>query len=151
MNVKQIRAMRREGKSMAEVAAHFGVDEATIRKRLGVRRAGYVQRDYKMLDRITKERKDKYSVRSVMECLDRFQHDEDFEATEQKDFEPCEHPAGSDEKIIELMRRAELGLPLYHPKDNPEVLPQRETDPYEIPLMDLTTDGRLIRGSVNKF
>jgi len=151
MRQKQIRSMRRLGWSIKQIAAYFGCEEGDVRKRLKVTRSGYVNRDYGRLNKITAERKDVYSVRSVMECLDRHQHDEDYEPCAECDFEPCEHPAGSDEKIVELMRRAELGLPLYHPEDNPAVLPQRETDPYTIPFADLTTDGRRVRGSANKF
>ena len=154
MRQKQIRSMRRLGWTIKQIAAYFGCEEADVRRKLKVRRAGYVHRDFGRLNKITAERKDVYSKRSVMHCLERLQHDEDYEPCAECEFEPCEHPAGSDEKIVELMRRAELGLPLYHPKDNPEVLPQREADPYTIPLdVDLhkaVTNGRLMRGSINK-
>lgn len=34
---------------------------------------------------------------------------------------PTHHAAGTDEKIEVMAERAKMGLPLYHPEDNPDV------------------------------
>jgi hypothetical protein len=56
-------------------------------------------------------------MRNVFEAIERFGHDEDFAPCVTDDFSPTEAPAGSPEKLAELARRVQLGLPLWHPMD----------------------------------
>ncbi|HAO00053.1 MAG TPA: hypothetical protein DCQ98_22630 [Planctomycetaceae bacterium] len=54
---------------------------------------------------------------NVFEAILKFGHDEDFVPQASTDFIPTDAPAGSAEKIEELRRRVELGLPLWHTED----------------------------------
>ncbi|MCO6455068.1 MAG: hypothetical protein J5I93_07185 [Pirellulaceae bacterium] len=56
-------------------------------------------------------------VQNVFEAILKYGHDEDFNPEATMEFLPTEAPAGSQEKIDELRRRVELGLPLWHEKD----------------------------------
>lgn len=57
------------------------------------------------------------AMKNVFEYLLRLGHDEDFQPQVDPRFEPTDAPMGSKEKIEVLARRAQLGLPLWHPKD----------------------------------
>lgn len=54
---------------------------------------------------------------NVFEAILKYGHDEDFVPQASCDFQPTDAPAGSQEKIEELRRRVELGLPLWHTED----------------------------------
>ena len=54
---------------------------------------------------------------NVFEAILKYGHDEDFEPQKSEEFNPTDAPAGSAEKIEELRRRVELGLPLWHTED----------------------------------
>ena len=54
---------------------------------------------------------------NVFEAILEAGHDEDFEPAVSDEFIATDAPAGSREKIEELCRRVELGLPLWHPDD----------------------------------
>jgi len=56
-------------------------------------------------------------MRNVFEAIEKFGHDEDFAPRHSPDFMPTAAPAGSPEKLAELARRVEQGLPLWHPSD----------------------------------
>lgn len=56
-------------------------------------------------------------MQNVFEYLVRLGHDEDFQPHIDPRFQPTDAPMGSKEKIEVLARRAQLGLPLWHPKD----------------------------------
>ena len=56
-------------------------------------------------------------MRNVFEAILEFGHDEDFAPAETDDYLPTEAPAGSPDKIAELARRIEMGVPLWHPED----------------------------------
>ena len=59
-------------------------------------------------------------TRTVYTDLESVRHDEDFipvAATL-----PCHYPAGSDEKIAAMRRRAEIGEDIWHRDDNANVL-----------------------------
>jgi len=56
-------------------------------------------------------------MKNVFEYLVRLGHDEDFQPQIDQRFEPTDAPMGSQEKIEVLARRAQLGLPLWHPND----------------------------------
>lgn len=56
-------------------------------------------------------------IRNVFDAINRFGHDEDFDPMADDSFGPTMAPAGSAEKIEELRRRVELGLPLWHDSD----------------------------------
>lgn len=56
-------------------------------------------------------------VSNVFEAILKYGHDEDFAPAESDNFIPTDAPAGSDEKISELRRRVELGVPLWHEED----------------------------------
>jgi len=57
-------------------------------------------------------------MRNVFEAILQFGHDEDFVPNENRDeFSPTEAPAGSNQKLEELARRVEQGMPLWHPSD----------------------------------
>ena len=56
-------------------------------------------------------------VSNVFEAILKYGHDEDFAPAESDNFIPTNAPAGSDEKISELRRRVELGVPLWHEED----------------------------------
>ena len=57
-------------------------------------------------------------MRNVFEAILQFCHDEDFVPNEDRgEFAPTEAPAGSNQKLEELARRVEQGLPLWHPSD----------------------------------
>ena len=56
-------------------------------------------------------------VSNVFEAILKYGHDEDFAPAESDSFMPTDAPAGSDEKIAELRRRVELGVPLWHDED----------------------------------
>lgn len=56
-------------------------------------------------------------VRNVFEAILKYGHDEDFAPSADENFDATLAPAGSDEKIEELRRRVELGLPLWHQDD----------------------------------
>ena len=56
-------------------------------------------------------------VSNVFEAILKYGHDEDFAPAESNNFIPTDAPAGSDEKISELRRRVELGVPLWHEED----------------------------------
>jgi hypothetical protein len=49
------------------------------------------------------------------------------------DFEPTEHPAGSPEKRAVIAWRAANGYPLWHPKDNPEVVKSEAEEGWTVP------------------
>jgi len=54
---------------------------------------------------------------NVFEAILKFGHDEDFVPQSTGEFKPTDAPAGSAEKIEELRRRVELGMPLWHGED----------------------------------
>jgi len=56
-------------------------------------------------------------MNNVFKYLQRLGHDEDFQPHIDQRFKPTDAPVGSKEKIDVLARRAQLGLPLWHPKD----------------------------------
>ena len=56
-------------------------------------------------------------VNNVFEAILKYGHDEDFMPESGEDFEATNAPAGSSEKIEELRRRVELGMPLWHESD----------------------------------
>jgi hypothetical protein len=56
-------------------------------------------------------------MRNVFDAIERYGHDEDYAPSVTTEFHPTEAPAGSPEKLAELARRIELGLPLWHPSD----------------------------------
>ena len=56
-------------------------------------------------------------VRNVFEAILKYGHDEDFSPLENDQFKPTNAAAGSQDKIDELRRRVELGLPLWHDSD----------------------------------
>ena len=56
-------------------------------------------------------------VNNVFEAILKYGHDEDFMPEYGEDFEATDAPAGSSEKIEELRRRVELGMPLWHDSD----------------------------------
>ena len=56
-------------------------------------------------------------IGNVFEAILKYGHDEDFSPTANSDFQATDAPAGSSEKIEELRRRVELGLPLWHRND----------------------------------
>lgn len=56
-------------------------------------------------------------MRNVFEAILENGHDEDFEPICSGEFMATDAPAGSPEKLAELARRVELGLPLWHPED----------------------------------
>jgi len=56
-------------------------------------------------------------VNNVFEAILKYGHDEDFMPESGEDFEATDAPAGSSEKIEELRRRVELGMPLWHEAD----------------------------------
>lgn len=56
-------------------------------------------------------------MRNVFQAILECGHDEDFMPVETDDFVSTEAPAGSSEKINELARRVQQGLPLWHPED----------------------------------
>ena len=58
-----------------------------------------------------------HNVRNVFEAILKYGHDEDFNPDENDGFEPTDAPAGSQNKIDELRKRVELGLPLWHKDD----------------------------------
>lgn len=57
------------------------------------------------------------SIGNVFEAILKYGHDEDFNPVATASFRPTDAPAGSPEKIEELRRRVELGLPLWHNRD----------------------------------
>jgi hypothetical protein len=57
------------------------------------------------------------SVNNVFEAILKYGHDEDFVPASSEEFQPTDAPAGSDDKIAELRRRVELGMPLWHNSD----------------------------------
>lgn len=57
------------------------------------------------------------NVNNVFEAILKYGHDEDFLPAESNNFIPTDAPAGSTQKIDELRRRVELGLPLWHTAD----------------------------------
>jgi len=56
-------------------------------------------------------------MRNVFEAIEKYGHDEDYSPRQSLEFQPTEAPAGSPEKLAELARRIEMGLPLWHPRD----------------------------------
>ena len=56
-------------------------------------------------------------ISNVFEAILKYGHDEDFVPYPSNDFEASDAPAGSQEKIEELRRRVELGMPLWHSSD----------------------------------
>ena len=60
---------------------------------------------------------DSSKVSNVFEAILKYGHDEDFAPTESDEFDATDAPAGSDEKIEELRRRVQLGMPLWHGND----------------------------------
>jgi len=56
-------------------------------------------------------------MRNVFEAIQKFGHDEDYAPRVSGEFVPTEAPAGSPEKLAEMARRIEAGLPLWHPSD----------------------------------
>jgi hypothetical protein len=56
-------------------------------------------------------------MRNVFEAIAKCGHDEDFAPRDSGDFMPTEAPAGSPEKLAEMARRIEMGVPLWHPSD----------------------------------
>lgn len=54
---------------------------------------------------------------NVFDAILKYGHDEDFEPQASNEFEATNAPAGSAEKIEELRRRVELGMPLWHTED----------------------------------
>jgi hypothetical protein len=54
---------------------------------------------------------------TVEQAIQRRGNDDDFEASNTKDWYPVSHRPGSLEKIHELRRRADEGMPLWHPHD----------------------------------
>ncbi|MBI1901435.1 MAG: hypothetical protein HYS13_10035 [Planctomycetia bacterium] len=56
-------------------------------------------------------------MRNVFQTIALQGHDEEFAPQETEDFIPTDAPAGSNQKLAELARRVELGLPLWHPLD----------------------------------
>ena len=56
-------------------------------------------------------------IRNVFEAILKYGHDEDYAPNVSGEFMPTNAPAGSQEKIDELRRRIEKGLPLWHDKD----------------------------------
>lgn len=56
---------------------------------------------------------------NVFETLDMYGHDIDFEGQPSEMFFPTMFGPGSKEKQDVLRQRLELGLPLWHPDDNP--------------------------------
>jgi hypothetical protein len=56
-------------------------------------------------------------MRNVFEAIQKFGHDEDFAPCTDQTFVPTQAPAGSPEKLAELARRVEEGVPLWHPSD----------------------------------
>jgi hypothetical protein len=56
-------------------------------------------------------------MRNVFEAIAKCGHDEDFAPRVSGEFSPTEAPAGSPEKLAELARRIEMGVPLWHPSD----------------------------------
>ena len=56
-------------------------------------------------------------IGNVFEAILKYGHDEDFAPNTSAGFEATDAPAGSSEKIEELRRRVELGLPLWHGND----------------------------------
>ena len=56
-------------------------------------------------------------VSNVFEAILKYGHDEDFVPSASEQFSATDAPAGSSEKIEELRRRVELGVPLWHDSD----------------------------------
>lgn len=56
-------------------------------------------------------------VSNVFEAILKYGHDEDFSPIAGTDFHATDAPAGSNDKIEELRRRVERGLPLWHTED----------------------------------
>ena len=56
-------------------------------------------------------------MQNVFEAIAKFGHDEDFAPRDSHEFMPTEAPAGSPEKLAEMARRIQMGLPLWHPSD----------------------------------
>jgi hypothetical protein len=56
-------------------------------------------------------------MRNVFEAIQKCGHDEDYAPRVSGEFMPTEAPAGSAEKLAEMARRIEAGLPLWHPSD----------------------------------
>ena len=56
-------------------------------------------------------------IGNVFEAILKYGHDEDFIPTAGAGFKATDAPAGSNDKIEELRRRVELGLPLWHKND----------------------------------
>ncbi len=57
-------------------------------------------------------------MRNVFEAIEKYGHDEEFVPREDDEsFVATDAPAGSREKLEELARRVQLGLPLWHPDD----------------------------------
>ena len=56
-------------------------------------------------------------MQNVFEAIRTYGHDEDFAPRDSCPFSATEAPAGSAEKLAEMARRVELGLPLWHPSD----------------------------------
>jgi hypothetical protein len=59
----------------------------------------------------------KKKIYNVFEAILKYGHDEDFVPEGREDFQPTNAPAGSAEKIEELRKRVELGMPLWHVDD----------------------------------
>ena len=56
-------------------------------------------------------------VGNVFEAILKYGHDEDFKPTSGTSFKATNAPAGSVDKIEEMRRRVQLGLPLWHRND----------------------------------
>jgi hypothetical protein len=59
-------------------------------------------------------------AQNVFEAILRFGHDEDFRPQVRENWQPTDAVAGTSQKVDILRHRVELGVPLFHPHDNPE-------------------------------
>ncbi len=56
-------------------------------------------------------------ISNVFEAILKYGHDEDFAPQEGDEFAATDAPAGSSDKIEELRKRVQLGMPLWHTED----------------------------------
>ncbi len=61
-----------------------------------------------------------FQAQNVFEAIRRYGHDEDFQPQLRGNWRPTSAVAGTTQKLEILRNRVELGVPLFHPSDNPE-------------------------------
>jgi hypothetical protein len=74
-----------------------------------------------------------FQVQNIFEAIAQYGHDEDFRPQIRGNWQPTNAVAGTTQKLEILRKRVELGVPLFHPNDNPECLRASNGSPLEMP------------------